>query len=98
QAVDVQFSEAVAQLAGTSSIQLTNLTSGQTILPASISLSYDAATKTAHFTFPGYLNGVLPDGDYYGVVYADRTADAFGNPLAADVPFGFFVYAADANH
>lgn len=97
QVVDVQFSENVALLSGSASIQLTNLTSGQTILPAAISLSYDASTKTAHFTFPGYFNGVLPDGDYFGTVLADRTADTFGNPLTADVHFGFFVLAADAN-
>src|SRR5437899_664621 len=61
-------------------------------------VSYDPLAKVAHFIFPGYPNGVLPDGNYHGVVLAAATDDLFGNSLAADAPFDFFFLNGDANH
>src|SRR5262249_33119312 len=53
---------------------------------------------TANFTFPGYTNGILPDGNYHGTVVHGQVQDTFGNGLGADVLFDFFSLAADANH
>jgi hypothetical protein len=97
QSVDVSFSEDVSSLISAGSIELTNLTTGQAVPNANIAESYDTATNTAHFTFPGYSNGVLPDGNYHGRVFAGLP-DYFGNALPADAPFDFFFLNGDANH
>jgi hypothetical protein len=78
-------------LVGTPSLTLTNLTTGQPVPPANIAVTFDTATNTAHFTFPGYPNGILPDGSYHGIVIATQTADLFGNTLPANVPFDFLL-------
>jgi hypothetical protein len=95
--LDIQFSEDVALLRGTASIRLTNLTNGQTVPEAYLNMTYDRATHSARFTFPGYPSGILPDGNYRGMLLAGSTDDLFGNALSADAPFDFFVLAADAN-
>jgi hypothetical protein len=97
QSLDVQFSEDLGQITP-ASLQLMNLTTQELVPASAITVSYDAATFTAHFTFPGYFNGELPDGNYEGTIVAAQTADAFGNALAADATFDFFFVAGDANH
>jgi len=96
QAVDVRFTENVSGLISPASLQLTNLTTAQTIPTANIAVAYDLATNTAHFTFPGYPFGALPDGDYSGKIFAGLP-DFFGNPLPADASFSFFFMQGDAN-
>jgi len=86
QSLDVQFSENVSGLLSAASLELTNLTTGATIPTANVAVEYDAGSNTAHFTFPGYSNGALPDGNYHGRILAGLP-DAFGNGLAADAPF-----------
>jgi hypothetical protein len=98
QSLDVVFSEDVAFPAGPASIVLTNLTTGQDVPQGYVAVSFDPATHTAHFTFPGYPNGELPDGNYRGRLLASGAADLFGNAPAADVPINFFFLAGDANH
>jgi hypothetical protein len=97
QAIDVQFSEDVSGRISPASLQLTNLTTGQPIPTANIAVQYEPATNIAHFTFPGYLNGVLPDGNYSGKILAGLP-DFFGNALPADAPFTFFFLNGDADH
>lgn len=97
QSLDVQFSEDVSALLSADSLQLENLTIGQSIPTANIAVEYLAATNTARFTFPGYDNGVLPDGNYAGTIL-QSVPDAFGNPLSAAVNFEFFFLNGDANH
>jgi hypothetical protein len=97
QAVDVRFSENVSGLISPGSLVLTNLTTSQTIPSSNVAVSYDSGTNTAHFTFPGYPNGVLPDGNYSGKILAGLP-DFFGNGLPADANFSFFFLAGDANH
>jgi hypothetical protein len=75
---------------------LTNLTTGQLIPTANITVTYDLGTNTAHFTFPGYPLGILPDGNYSGKILAGLP-DFFGNALPDDAPFSFFVLGGDAN-
>ena len=96
QSIDVGFSEDVSALLTPASLRLQNLTTGQTIPSANVAVAYVAATNTARFTFPGYANGVLPDGDYQGTVLAGLP-DFFGNGLPSDVGFAFFFLNGDAN-
>jgi hypothetical protein len=77
-----------------SSLQLTNLTTGQVV--GGMSMQYEGLVAT--FTFPGYAGGVLPDGNYRAALPAGSVADTAGNRLAAAVSFDFFVLAGDANH
>ena len=97
QSVDVQFSEDVSLAIEHGWLELTNLTTGQVVPAGNIAVTYDSATNTAHFTFPGYANGVLPDGNYTGRIYAGLP-DLFGNVMPADAPFEFFFLGGDANH
>jgi hypothetical protein len=96
--LDLQFSEDVAVLLGTASIRLTNLSTGQIVPQSYLDTTYDPATHIAHFTFPGYPNGTMPDGNYRGTVLAGSTDDQFGNALQSDTPFDFFILGGDANH
>jgi hypothetical protein len=94
--LDVRFSENVSGLLTPASLGLTNLTAGTPIPIANIAVAYDTGTDTAHFTFPGYPNGVLPDGNYHGRILAGLP-DFYGNALAADAQFDFFFLNGDAN-
>ena len=98
QAIRVRFSENVASSVTPSSITLTNLTSNQTINAANIAVGYDAATNTASFTFPGLVNGALPDGNYRLTLAAGAVSDLYGNPTTAPHTLNFFFLQADANH
>lgn len=87
-----QFSEDVSQSLNVNQLLLINTTTGQ-IVPANVtSVSYDQATDTARFTFPGLPGGFLPGGDYSATI-SSSVADAFGNPLGATSPFTFTVAA-----
>lgn len=97
QAVSVQFSEDVSTLISPSSLVLENLTTGQIVPSSFVSVEYDLASNTAHFTFPGYPNGVLPNGNYHGRLSAGL-ADFFGNALPAGAEFDFFFLNGDFNH
>lgn len=96
QSIDVTFSEDVSALIGPQWLQLTNTTTNEMIPTSNMTVEYNPATNTAHFTFPGYSDGVLPDGDYTGKVLAGLP-DFFGNGLPGDVPFSFFFLNGDAN-
>ena len=93
QAVTVTFSEDVSASLSVSDLILTNLTTGQTFVPTSV--TYDAATNTATFTFGS--GAVLPRGNYTAVLPAGSVEDAAGNELADDVTISFFVLPGDAN-
>jgi hypothetical protein len=97
QSIDVQFSEDVSLTIEQGWLELTNLTTGEVVPAGYIAVTYDSATNTAHFTFPGYANGVLPDGNYAGRIHAGLP-DLFGNGMPADAPFEFFFLNGDANH
>jgi hypothetical protein len=97
QAFVVQFSEDVSGRLGAANLSLFNKTSGEQIPAINVAVTYDAGTNTATFTFPGYANGVLPDGNYDATVLAGLP-DFSGNPLSADVPGEFFFLNGDANH
>jgi hypothetical protein len=92
------FSEDVSASLSASSLHLTNLTTNQTVPNGSVALAYDAGTNTATFTFPGFANGVLPDGNYRATIPAGSVSDASGNLLGTDITLDFFTLGGDANH
>jgi hypothetical protein len=94
QKLKLTFSENVSQTLSASDLVLMNLTTGQQVPSASISLSYDPATNTATFAFAS----ILTDGNYRATLPAGSFADPSGNPLATDFNFNFFSLAGDANH
>ncbi len=93
----VQFSDNVSASLGTSDAALRNLTTSADISPASLALSYDAATNRARLTFPGLAGQKLADGNYRLTILAGGVSDAFGHPMAADYTFAFYVLTGDVN-
>jgi ELWxxDGT repeat protein len=96
-ALRVLFSEDVGASLAAGDVHLENLTSGATIDPAKVAVSFDPALFTATFAFPGYPGGALPDGNYRATVLAAGVADATGNAARANLAFDFYVLAGDAN-
>jgi hypothetical protein len=92
-----RFSEDVSRQLSVAYLDLKNVHTNQPIPAANVALSYDLATNTATFTFPGYPNGVLPNGSYAARIHTSLI-DAFGNAMAVDQTLNFFVLAGDANH
>ena len=95
-AVNFQFSEDVSSILHPSFLTVTNLTTNEVIPYSNIAVAYDFGTNTATFTFPGYPNGVLPDGNYHFDLSAGLQ-DLFGNVVADTTPLDDFVLAGDAN-
>ncbi|MDB5325413.1 MAG: hypothetical protein JWM57_982 [Phycisphaerales bacterium] len=98
QALSVLFSEnIVAPKAG--SFVLSRLHGGvtETIPATNIAATYNAATHVATFTFPGFTNGVLPDGNYTATFDAAGIKDTAGNGLAATTAITLFALSGDAN-
>jgi subtilisin-like proprotein convertase family protein len=94
QTVTVSFNEDV--VIDSSRITLTNLTTASVVPTANIAVSFDSATDTASITFPGYANGVLPNGNYRLEVLASVT-DTGGAPIANPSSVDFFTLAGDVN-
>ncbi|HEY2761165.1 MAG TPA: Ig-like domain-containing protein, partial [Pirellulales bacterium] len=84
QQFQVQFSEDVSGSLSASDLQLVNQTTGQTIDPSSIAVSYNSGSNTATFTFPGFAGGILPIGNYQATIAAANITDAAGNPLLSN--------------
>jgi hypothetical protein len=57
-------------------------------------VAYDAATRTATFTFTA---GTLPDGNYRATLLAPGVTHARGTAMAANYVLDFFVLAGDIN-
>jgi hypothetical protein len=96
------FDENVSASLGTDDLIVQNLTTGQTVPPSDLSLSYDLATNTVTFSYIGtgssLLPGVLPDGNYRATLLAAGVTTPNGNPLPADHVLNFFFLQGDANH
>lgn len=91
------FSENVSASFQTSAFVLRNLTTGQTIDPASLAITFSAVTNEIYFGFTPLTGGVLPDGNYHLSIPAASLTDEAGNPLTSDVSLDFYVLAGDAN-
>ena len=90
------FTEDVSATLEAGDLVLENRTTGQVIPASDVALSYDPDTRTATFTFPGFPDGVLPDGRYTATIPAGSVSDPTGNALAADVTLDFSFVQADA--
>jgi Dockerin type I domain len=73
------------------------VTTGQTVPTAAIALGSHPDAPGPVFTFPGYANGALPDGNYRLVLPAGSVADAAGRTMGHDYVLNFFVLAGDVN-
>jgi hypothetical protein len=87
-------SKALASGVQASSFPVQNTTTATAVPDANKSVT---GTTTLTLTFPGYTNGVLPDGNYHLSAAIASLKDADGNPISADVPLDFFFLGGDAN-
>jgi hypothetical protein len=62
-----------------------------------LTTALDGSGSQITLRFPGYPNGVLPDGNYTVTLAAGAVAGTTGLPLAAISVTPFFVLAGDAN-
>jgi hypothetical protein len=91
------FSESVIGSLTTSDLVLQNTTTGQFISAGNMAIEWDAVTNAATFTFPGYVNGILPDGEYTATLLSAGVTDPPGQSLVSGAVVNFFVLAGDAN-
>jgi hypothetical protein len=100
QSIRYTFSSDVSASLALSDLTATNATTSTNYAPAS--LTYDALTRTATFTFAG----TLPTGAYQATLWSDRVYDLAGYALDGDanaLPGGdhtlaFIFLPGDANH
>ena len=92
-----RFNENVAPSLSLADVTLQNLTTSQTVPTGSMSLAYDARLDTATIMFPGFAQGVLPDGRYRLTLNGATITDAAGNPMAGSHTFEFTFLRGDAN-
>jgi hypothetical protein len=97
QRLTFRFSANVQPSLSVSDLVLRNLTTNTTVAPSLMSLTYDAATNTATFAFPGYTGGQLPDGRHRATIAASAVTDPNGAPMGADHTFDFHHLRGDAN-
>ena len=94
------FSQNVSASISTSDLVLQNLTSGQTIPAGQLTVSYDAVTDTATFSYTGNasgITGVLPDGNYRATLVGAGITNSTGTPMGANHVFNFFFLNGDAD-
>ena len=104
-AVRVRFSEPVGPSIDRTDFELVQRSSGLAVPTSKTAVSYDAASRTATITFPGFARGVIPDGNYDVTVSAAGVRDGIGNALDGDrngaagddAVARVFVLAGDAN-
>lgn len=95
--LSLTFGRDVGATLDASDLTLQNLSTGQTIPAASMKLVYDSTAHTATFTFPGFANGILPDGRYRATLAAGSVADTGGNPLSSDFVYDFSLLSGDTD-
>lgn len=88
------FSENVGPTLGVADLLVTQLPA----TAVTTSLSYDGGTNVATFTFPGFANGVVADGQYTATLTAAGVTDVAGNAMAANSNSSFFFLMGDADH
>lgn len=91
------FSESVIASLSASDLVLQNTTTGQVVPAANMDIEWDGVTNTATFVFPGYSNGILPNGKYTATLVPAGITDPPGQQLVAGTVENFFVLAGDAN-
>jgi hypothetical protein len=99
------FDQNVAGSISADDMELVNLTTGQTVPTAATTLTYNAATRTATWTFPGLTRSILADGDYAARLKASQITlpnggmlDANGDGMGGDdFVYNFSFLQGDAN-
>jgi hypothetical protein len=79
-----------------SRLTLTNLTTSSVVPAANIAVSFNSATDTASISFPGFLYGALPNGNYRLTISGSVT-DTGGALIANPGSIDFFTLAGDVN-
>src|SRR5947208_279355 len=77
--VQFNFSEDITASVQVGDLALFNNTTMTSVAPASMSVQLDGANQRATWSFPGYTNGYLPDGNYTATIAAASVADLAGN-------------------
>jgi hypothetical protein len=94
--VTVQFSEDVSDSISAGDLEVKNVATDAVIPASAMSVTWNAATRIARWTFPGYPGG-LPDGNYHVSLSPTNIGDLAHNALAAPYGFDMYVLAGDAN-
>jgi hypothetical protein len=97
QAVALEFTRGIGSTLAAGDLVVTDLATNQTVPETSIALGYHPDSPGPVITFPGYANGVLPDGNYRLVLPAGSVSDTAGRTMAHDYVLNFFVLAGDVN-
>jgi hypothetical protein len=97
-AVKIRFNEDASAGLAAGDLIVTHGGTGEAVAASSMAASYEFATHTASFTFPGLDNASLADGDYVATLAPGSVADAAGNLLTAGTSVRFFCLAGDADH
>ena len=95
QQVRFNFSEDVSTGLAITHVQVHNLTTNQTVPHGLMQLTYNPDANSGRFRFPGYENGVLPDGHYQATL-SGAVSDRFGNAIGVDSILEFFFLQGDA--
>ena len=93
QSIQVVFSEDVSGSLAPADLLLTNVTTGQVVPTASLSIAYAPGLNVATIT----AAPLLADGDYTLTFAPGGVTDPSGNALVTGAPIEFFVLAGDGN-
>jgi hypothetical protein len=94
--LDVTFSEPLSAVSP-SILTLTNLGTGVDVPSSAIQVTFNSGTNTAHFTFPGYPRGALPNGNYRATISGGSVSDLSGNTMGSNYVTRFFALSGDIN-
>jgi hypothetical protein len=97
QNLQFDFSEDITASVQVSDLALFNNTTMSPIAPGTMSVQLDGGNQRATWSFPGYTNGYLPDGNYAATIAAANVSDLAGNSPTAPLGTSFFFLSADAN-
>lgn len=92
------FDQDVSASLAAADLVLKNLLTSQTTPTGSTLVSWNAATRTATFRFPGYAGSILPDGNYLALLTATGITNNAAQPLAGDHDFELYFWNGDFDH
>jgi cyclophilin family peptidyl-prolyl cis-trans isomerase len=98
QSIRYTFNEDVSASLAAGDLVVTPVPGTAPIPAANLKVMWNAATKTAVFTFQNYPNGTLPDGNYTFQLPAANVTDNAGNAVTTAPTVTFFSYGGDADH
>ncbi|CAN5363530.1 hypothetical protein BH09PLA1_BH09PLA1_05130 [soil metagenome] len=92
------FDETLAGGLQPSAVVIKNVTTNQIVPASSIDLVYESTTRTATVMFPGFANGIAPNGRYRVTIAASAVVDPAGHHPAADLTTDFVFLLGDADN